>query len=120
MDAETKCRICGATEPKRDPFTNALRSWEVAAPTDAFEGQPLLDYTEVWCSQECRDSDPQYRPFESGADMFGSYHRFAQAHNIDLIGAYAKSRGVSESEARPALERGFDKGLKGLRKAGLQ
>lgn len=120
MDDRTRCRICGAAEPKRDPVTNALRSWEVASPTDSLEGQQLLDYTEVWCSQECRDNDPQYRPFQDGGDMFGSYDRFAQAHGIDLVGAYARSRGVSESEARASLERGFGKGLKALRKAGRQ
>lgn len=116
---ETKCRVCGATEPPRQEPSGFAGNWEVAVP-DNLEGAVLLDNTEVWCSHECRDRDPRYKPFKNGAEMFDAYNRFGEANSIDLIGAFARSRGVSEAEAKETLERGFDKGLKALRKTGRQ
>jgi hypothetical protein len=117
----TKCRMCGATEPKRIPPDSPLYGeWEFAAPTDALEGAVLLDNTEVWCSQECRDADPRYRRFESGADMAHSYQRFGEACGVDLVGALARSRGLTREEAEAKLSDGAARALKKLRKEGRQ
>lgn len=120
MKDELKCRVCGATEPKSDPGNPRMfPDWEIALP-DNLEGAVLLDNEQVWCSQECRDRDPRYRSFVDGADMFEAYNAFGEAHGLDLVGAFAKSRGVSGSEALKQLQDGFDKGLTQLRKLGRQ
>src|ERR1041385_2166517 len=117
----TKCRTCGAMEPKRNPPDSVLYGeWEFAAPTDDLEGTVLLDNTEVWCSQECRDADPRYRKFESGQDMARSYQTFGEACGVDLVGALARSRGISREEAQAKLSEGAGRALKQLRKRGRQ
>jgi hypothetical protein len=114
-----KCRVCGATEPKGEPPDSPLYgNWEIAAPTDDFEGELLLANSDVWCSKECRNLDPRYRPFAGGEDMANSYQRFGEAHGCDLIGALAKSRGVSREKASELLSDGAGKALKQLRKRG--
>lgn len=116
---ETRCRTCGATEPKPKPGNAEWnREWQIAVP-DELEGAVLLDSTGVWCSPECREKDPQHRPHESGAGMFDSYNRFGEAHGIDLIGAFAKSRGVSTEDAERHLVEGFGRGLKEIKKRKL-
>jgi hypothetical protein len=115
-EISTKCRTCGAAEPKLLPGQPCEwdREWLVALP-DELEGALLLDSTAVWCSQECMDQDPQHREHESGAGMFDSYNRFGEAHGLDLIGAFARSRGLDRADAEKQLVDGFDRGLKMLR-----
>lgn len=109
-DENPRCKTCNNAKPKTDNG-----AWLVALP-DELEGTPLLDGAGVWCSIECMHADPAYKTFADGAEMFDAYNRFGNAHGGDLIGAYAKSRGLSANEARRFLEGAFDKGLKQLRK----
>lgn len=107
---EATCRVCGALKPKTHNG-----DWLVALPSE-LEGAELLNNAGVWCSHDCKRADPAYKPWSSGEEMFDAFDRFGKAHGSDLIGAFAKSRGVSESEARTALEEGFSRGLEHLRR----
>lgn len=118
-DEELKCRTCGATEPKRH-HPDFYGNWEIATPTDDFEGALLLENTDVWCSKECRDADPRYRPFTGGADMANAYQTFGEAAGCDLIGALARSRGVPREEAARLFSDGCERALRKLRKEGKQ
>lgn len=105
------CRTCSSLEPKpiNDGWSGVPRheGWLVAQP-EMIRGEVLLENLGAWCSEECMRADPHYKEFETGKEVTDAYTRFAEAVGSDLIGALARSRGVTREEAQRIFDNGGD------------
>ncbi len=63
------CRVCGRIYRYGDGL-----EWLQAVP-DGLSDQALREAIQWWCSRECRDSDPRYRPLPSGEALLQVINR---------------------------------------------
>jgi hypothetical protein len=105
------CRVCNALEPKTENG-----DWLAALPEGLY-GNDLDASKSQWCSDECMRADPSYKPHESGADLLRTIRQFGSLPGVgvDLVGALARSRGVSREEVTRRLEAAADEVVRGKR-----